>query len=219
MPLSDAPDSEAPDPLRIHAWAAAQGDHEAFGTLVQATQVEVWRFLAALTDPTQADDLTQDTYLRAYRALPRFRGESSVRTWLLAIARRVAVDQHRRRSRRPRLTRPPAPEDWVMPDQAGHTDLAQLVAGLEARRREAFALTQLLGLSYDEAARVCDVPVGTIRSRVARARADLVRAVAASSAPPAPHTQRPRQRDDNAGGAGGTGGAGGIEGTVRSQRA
>jgi RNA polymerase sigma-70 factor (ECF subfamily) len=163
------------DPLRAPAQAAGHGDQDAFATLVRATQAEVWRFLAALADRSHADDLTQETYLRAYQALPGFRGEASVRTWLLAIARRVAADHLRRLARRPRSARPPVAEDWVAADQSGRSDLARLIAALDTDRREAFALTQLLGLSYAEAASVCDVPVGTIRSRVARARADLIR--------------------------------------------
>ena len=166
------------DPLAGTAAAAARGDEHAFAALVRATQADVWRFLAALSDPDSADDLTQETYLRVFSALPRFRGEASVRTWLLAIARRVAVDHLRRRGRSVPSAGQPRPDDWVSPDQTGHVDVADLVAGLPADRKTAFVLTQLLGLSYDEAARVCEVPIGTIRSRVARARAEMVAALA-----------------------------------------
>lgn len=166
------------------ARAAARGDAVAFADLVRATQPDVWRACAALVDPQSADDLVQETYLRAHRALPRFAGGSSVRTWLIAIARHVCVDEIRSRSRQRRLlaAQPPRP---ATVEPLGGVDLELLVGALPAERREAFVLTQLVGLSYDEAAVVCRCPVGTIRSRVARARSDLIAAMHAAEAPSA----------------------------------
>ncbi|WP_407939953.1 sigma-70 family RNA polymerase sigma factor [Micromonospora tarapacensis] len=162
------------------ALAARDGDPVAQAAFVRATQAEVWRFAAALVDPDSADDLTQETYLRAFRALPAFEGRSSARTWLLGIARRACADHLRTVVRRRRLDRrltANAHTDVPHPDPAGQLGAADLVRRLAAERRGAFVLTQLLGLSYAEAAAVEGVPVGTIRSRVARARADLVDAV------------------------------------------
>jgi RNA polymerase sigma-70 factor (ECF subfamily) len=140
---------------------------------VRATQAEVWRFVAALVDPGVADDLTQETYLRAFRGLGEFAGRSTARTWLLSIARRVCADHIRTVQRRRRLAaRLPEPE--VVPDPAGLVGTLELIRSLPDDRREAFVLTQLTGLSYEEAAAACAVPVGTIRSRVARARIQLV---------------------------------------------
>jgi RNA polymerase sigma-70 factor (ECF subfamily) len=161
---------------------AAGGDPLAAAALVRATQSDVWRLCAALGDAGSADDLTQETYLRAFGALHRFEGRSTLRTWLLAIARRVCADAVRsRRRRRLTLVRDAAdletlatPED----DVAQSAGVADLLARLDPDRREAFVLTQLLGLSYAEAAEVAGCPIGTIRSRVARARDDLVRALA-----------------------------------------
>ena len=82
---------------------AAGGDPLAAAALVRATQSDVWRLCAALGDRATADDLTQETYLRAFGSLHRFENRSSVRTWLLAIARRVCADAVRSRRRR-RLT-------------------------------------------------------------------------------------------------------------------
>ena len=148
---------------------------------VRATQADVWRFVASLVDPGSADDLTQETYLRAFRGLGEFAGRSSARTWLLAIARRVCADHIRTLQRRRRLDgRLPAPEP--VPDPAGLVDTVDLLAALSEERREAFALTQLAGLSYEEAAEACGVPVGTIRSRVARARTQLLDHVTAARA-------------------------------------
>jgi RNA polymerase sigma-70 factor (ECF subfamily) len=176
--LSACEDEDMDDLARIAA-AAADGDPLAAATLVRETQSDVWRLCAALGDRDTADDLTQETYLRAFAALHRFEGRSSLRTWLLAIARRVCADSVRaRRRRRLTLVRETADLDLLAPDAT--TDVVgegaavtDLLARLDADRREAFVLTQLIGLSYAEAAEVADCPVGTIRSRVARARADL----------------------------------------------
>lgn len=153
---------------------------------VRATQAEVWRLCAALVDPGTADDLSQEAYLRAFRALPAFEARSSARTWLLGIARRTCADHLRIVVRRRRLEQRMAAEAAVATPPAQPPDgfgSADLVASLPAERRSAFVLTQLLGLSYAEAAEVEGVPVGTIRSRVARARtdlaADLLKAMAA----------------------------------------
>ena len=162
------------------ALAAGHGDRDALASFVRRTQGEVWRLCASLSDRDGADDLTQETYLRAIRSLPSFRGDSSARTWLLGIARRTCADEVRRRTRgrnllaRVRAERRPS----AAPDPAGRVELDELVQALDGPRREAFVLTQLLGLDYAEAAEVCGCPIGTIRSRVARARADLARAAA-----------------------------------------
>lgn len=155
--------------------AAADGDADALSTFVRRTQADVWRFCAHLVDPGAADDLTQEVFLRAMRSIPRFRGDASARTWLLAVARNVAADEIRRRQRRRRL---PDPVVLDVPDHAGHVELHGLLDHLDEDRRAAFVLTQLLGLPYADAARACDVPIGTIRSRVARAREQLIDLVA-----------------------------------------
>jgi len=165
--------------------AARDGDRLALAGAIRASQAEVWRLAAHLAGPAEADDATQDIYVRAWRALPAFRGESSGRTWLLSIARRACADVVRRRARERRLAdrlraRIRAGNGDAAPNSAGAHGLERLVAGLEPPRREAFVLTQVLGCSYSEAAAACGVPVGTIRSRVARARQDLVEVVRAA---------------------------------------
>ncbi|GIF92751.1 hypothetical protein Cch02nite_61950 [Catellatospora chokoriensis] len=165
------------DPATEWALAARTGDPVAQAAFVRSTQAEVWRFVAALVDPGSADDLTQETYLRAFRALPAFEGRSTVRTWLLGIARRTCADHLRTVVRQRRLGVRLAAQALTSgphPDPAGQVGAAQLLDRLSPERREAFVLTQLLGLSYEQAAVVQEVPVGTIRSRVARARAELV---------------------------------------------
>ena len=162
------------------AAAAVDGDPLAAAALVRATLSDVWRLCAALGDRQSADDLTQETYLRAFGSLHRFEGRSSLRTWLLSIARRVCADAVRsRRRRRLTLVREDAELEALGTgsdgDQVGEgAAVADLLARLDPDRREAFVLTQLLGLPYAEAAEVAGCPVGTIRSRVARARDALV---------------------------------------------
>jgi RNA polymerase sigma-70 factor (ECF subfamily) len=172
------------DDLAQFAAAALEGDPLAAAALVRSTQSDVWRLCAALGDRQSADDLTQETYLRAFGALHRFEGRSSLRTWLLAIARRVCADAIRsQKGRRLALVGRDADLEQLtavhVPDAAGQgVVVTDLLARLDPDRREAFVLTQLLGLPYAEAAQVAGCPIGTIRSRVARARADLVDAFA-----------------------------------------
>ncbi|MHA6794032.1 sigma-70 family RNA polymerase sigma factor [Pseudonocardia bannensis] len=180
------------DEITGWALAAGRGDRVALTAFVRATQRDVHRFLAHLINPREADDLAQETFLRALGALPGFAGRSGARTWLLAIARRVGADHLRAAGRRPRTS---PVDDWdavarVEPRPAAVRSgvdegiaLRALIEKLDTDRREAFVLTQLLDLSYAEAAEVCGCPIGTIRSRVARAREDLVTAMQAPAEP------------------------------------
>jgi RNA polymerase sigma-70 factor (ECF subfamily) len=166
------------DELTSLARAAGRGDRAALASFVRETQGDVWRLCAYLVDPAVADDLAQDTYLRAIPALRRFRGDAPVRAWLLSIARRACAAEISGRSRDRRLAaRLAAVPDAALshpPAEPGAQAAAdELLAALEPGRRAAFVLTQMLGCSYAEAAAVCECPVGTIRSRVARAREDL----------------------------------------------
>jgi RNA polymerase sigma-70 factor (ECF subfamily) len=157
------------------AAAAVEGDGVAIAELVRRTQAAVWQVCSALGSPGETEDLVQETYLRAVRALPSFRGDAPIRMWLLAIARRTCADHVRRRQRQRKLVDRLRVETRVAVQPAPVVD--DLVDGLDPDRREAFVLTQLVGLSYEEAATVVGCPIGTIRSRVARARADLSAAV------------------------------------------
>lgn len=172
------------DDLTRAAVRAAAGDDAALATFVRLSQPDVWRLCAHLVSRDEADDVTQDVYLRAIPALSRFRGDSSARTWLLAIARRCAADhidanRRRRRNHDAAVTTTADVLRRGEPDPAGRIALDALVDSLGPERRDAFVLTQLLGLSYAEAAEVCGCEIGTIRSRVARARIELVEAAAA----------------------------------------
>src|SRR2546423_9382265 len=83
---------------------ARDGDRLGLGAAIRLSQAEVWRVAAHLVGPNEADDVTQDVFVRAWRALPSFRAESSGRTWLLAIARRTCADSLRNQSRWRKLT-------------------------------------------------------------------------------------------------------------------
>jgi RNA polymerase sigma-70 factor, ECF subfamily len=175
------------------ALAARDGDPEAVELFVRELHRDVWRYVAHLSADTQlADDLAQDTFLRALGSLHRFEGRSSARTWLLSIARRTVVDNLRHTAARPRIC---GHHDWQSAaEQAqprgipGFDDgiaLAELLALLPEDRRQAFVLTQLTGLPYASAAAVIGCPVGTVRSRVARARTALTALVRAAETPAA----------------------------------
>ncbi|MEU6066861.1 sigma-70 family RNA polymerase sigma factor [Streptomyces sp. NPDC047082] len=166
------------------AWALAArgGDTDAVEHFVRALHRDVHRYVAHLcADPQAVDDLAQDTFLRALGSLHRFEGRSSARAWLLSIARRAVIDSYRYAAARPRLSDVP---DWQVAVELaqpqnlpGFDDgiaLLDLLRSLPDDRREAFVLTQLVGLPYAEAAEVSDCPIGTVRSRVARARATLM---------------------------------------------
>jgi len=106
--------------------------------------------------------------------LHRVTAEHNVRAWTLGIARHTCLDEIRRRQRRRKLqkdyegTRP-----VLVSAEDSSLDLRDLIAHIDIDRRDAFVLTQLVGLSYEEVAEMCECPIGTVRSRVARARLDL----------------------------------------------
>ena len=170
------------DPYARLVEAAQNGDDVALGELVRRTQPAVWRLCRALGDPAEVDDLTQDVFLRAVRSLGSYRFESPFLPWLLTIARRVCADQVRRNDRRRRLTRRLTGEAREEVMHLDGSDVHSLVDTLDPERKLAFVLTQVVGVSYEEAAEICQCPIGTIRSRVARARGELLETVRAAEA-------------------------------------
>ncbi|WP_405864139.1 sigma-70 family RNA polymerase sigma factor [Streptomyces sp. NBC_01515] len=191
LPASPDVTESSDESLTNWALAARHGDSAAVDHLVRALHRDVLRYVSHLcADPQAVDDLAQDTFLRALGSLHRFEGRSSARTWLLSIARRAVIDSYRRAAARPRLS---DVQDWQLAVELaqprglpGFDDgvaLLDLLAVLPDERREAFLLTQLLGLPYEEAAELSNCPVGTVRSRVARARATLLGLLADGGAP------------------------------------
>ncbi len=182
------------DELSRLAVAARSGDDHALTELVEVAYEQVWRLCAALVDTQSADDLAQDALIRAIRALPEYRGDSSARTWLLAITRYTCLDELRGRDRRRRRNASlptPHPADPAVSDPSDHLVVADLLRHLDPDRRAAFVLTQMLGLPYRQAAEICDCPTGTIRSRVARARTDLLALLAEDESDTIPSRTQP----------------------------
>lgn len=164
--------SRAVDRLRSLLDRARGGDERALAEFVTLMYAPIWRFCAHLVGPLDADDAAQETFLAAWRSLPQFRGDASPRTWLFVIARRCAERTAQRRRRWVELAEViPPPASSPYPEAV--TEIDDLLAGLQPDQRLAIVLTQVIGLSYAEAAVVCECPIGTIRSRVARARKDL----------------------------------------------
>jgi len=133
----------------------------------------------------EAEDVVQEAMLRAWRSLPAWRGEAPIEAWLMRICRNAALDELRRRARRG------APgslsgEDVVVEVGFARVDAADLLAGLALEHREVLVLVEVLGWDYRSVADVLDVPVGTVRSRLSRARSAVAlladRARAAESA-------------------------------------
>lgn len=155
--------------------AAATGDAAARDRFVAAVADEVERLCRFLGDADSVDDLVQETFERMMRAIPRYRGDGPALHWVRQIARRTCADATRRRIRqRRRDTRSTmVPVDEPVLDGAT-TELDDLITRLDRDRRDAFLATQVLGLSYAEAAVVLDCPIGTVRSRVARARLEMI---------------------------------------------
>lgn len=179
-----------PDPDRALVDAAAEGNRDAFGELVSRYQVRIVNFARAVTSEAgEADDLAQETFIRAYKAIGRFRGESTFRTWLYRIATNVVQSHLKSRSRRwlswNRKERDPQRgdtseashepavgatfEDAVVRRQA----IDRALASLPPELRIAVTLCDIQGLEYSEIADALGIPIGTVESRIFRARQRL----------------------------------------------
>lgn len=163
---------------------AQRGDQASLERFVAATRDDVLAMCRYLGDRDTADDLAQEAYERAFASLHRFRATGPAKHWLLTITRRTCADETRRRSRRRRTERrvldEPGNTSAVSSSESPPPELGELLHQLDDDRRAAFVLTQLNGLRYEEAAELLGVPIGTIRSRVARAREQLMGAITAA---------------------------------------
>jgi RNA polymerase sigma-70 factor (ECF subfamily) len=165
----------------------ARGDREAFAALYDRHAASIMGFLHRLSGRREvAEDLTQETFLRAWRAAPRWQPLARVSTWLHLIARRLWWNQaaRRRREAARRSRAPddaPASRDAPVAQRLAHREGAERVrAALDAlspRLRIVFVLLRLQGLSLKETALIAGVPVGTVKSRAAAAEAALRRAL------------------------------------------
>ena len=188
-PPAASPDAQA-DALLVERVKA--GDQRAFELLVIKYQRRIERLIGRIVRDTDlVFDLAQETFIRAYRALPQFRGESAFYTWLYRIAVNTAKKAAVELGRDPVLTesalasaddeedetsrRGPEPTDYATPDaELASKEIAAAVnAAVDALSedlRQAITLREIEGLSYEEIAEVMNCPIGTVRSRIFRAR-------------------------------------------------
>ena len=162
---------------------ARAGDARAFADLVRHYDRRL-RALAfrLLGDAARMDDALQEAYVKAFRALPRFKGESTLGTWLYRITYNACLDELRRTERVVRLSAreaSDAPTGRHDPADAGaqRHDLAAALAALAPEQRAVVLLVDAEGLDYAEAASVLGIAVGTVASRLSRARSQLRRAL------------------------------------------
>jgi RNA polymerase sigma-70 factor (ECF subfamily) len=164
-----------------------RGDRTAFNVLVLKYQHKVMKLVMRyVRNQTEAEDITQEAFIKAYRALPSFRGESAFYTWLYRIAINTAKNSlvsSRKRlvdydldlqdpddySSQVLLKHTDTPERLLLTDEIRHT-VQDAMRALPEDLREAIMLRELDGLSYEEIAEVMECPVGTVRSRIFRAR-------------------------------------------------
>jgi RNA polymerase sigma factor (sigma-70 family) len=158
-------------------------DQHAFGELVRRHQSTVRGLLRQLTrtDLALADDLAQDTFLRAYKHIRSFRGEARFSTWLYRIAYNCFREDARRRKELVGIDdeRLQAEQDPQTVDPGLRHDLMHALSLLPLHERTAVLLCCQNGLSHDEAARVLEIPLGTVKTNVLRGREKLKRALAA----------------------------------------
>jgi RNA polymerase sigma-70 factor (ECF subfamily) len=162
------------------------GDRAAFDLLVVKYQSRVASIISRYVyDSQEVMDLTQEAFIKAYRAIDRFRGDSAFYTWLYRIAVNTAKNYLESRSRRPqgsadsaeaenfddgrRLRDIASPERLLQRDQL-QKELSNAIASLPEELRSAFLLREYDGLSYEDIARILECPIGTVRSRIFRAR-------------------------------------------------
>jgi RNA polymerase sigma-70 factor, ECF subfamily len=160
------------------------GDHVALGQALERLYPRVYRAIAGITAGTglDVDDLTQEAFLKAYRNIDRFRGDSSLYTWAYRIARNVCLDAMRRRKYRGQFIFDwfkQTDSDFEFPDPAG-TDVAEIrdtrywidkaLAQLPEDFRSVIVFREIQDLSYEEISQIMDIPEGTVKSRLFKAR-------------------------------------------------
>lgn len=166
-----------PEPEPELVSAARRGSLSAFERLVRLYQGEVYRLAFSLVrDAALAEDVTQDAFVRAFRFLPRYRGDSKFSTWLFSIARNCALDELRRSARRRKTWTEVASQPRLSGgDHTLRIEVREALGKLPLDLREPLIFIDMLGASYAEVASTLNVPLGTVKSRVYRARHELAR--------------------------------------------
>ena len=167
-----------------------KGDRGAFDLLVRKYQHKIIKLISRYVhDPSEAQDVSQEAFIKAYRALPGFRGDSAFYTWLYRIAINTAKNYLVAQSRRPPsfdidaheaeqyegqslLKEYDTPERLLLKDEIGAT-VFRAIEELPEDLRTAITLRELEGMSYEEIAQTMGCPIGTVRSRIFRARESI----------------------------------------------
>lgn len=170
-----------------------EGDQEAFRTLVTRYHPRIFNLIYSLVkDRDEADDLTQEVFIKAFRSLAGFKGQAQVYTWLYRIAVNRCLDWLKNRGRRPEMSlervevyrtdedtlQSPGTADAETEQRELGRALEKALRALSPDYRVALTLREVDGLSYEEIAEVIDCSVGTVKSRLFRARAQLQRMLA-----------------------------------------
>jgi RNA polymerase sigma-70 factor, ECF subfamily len=161
-----------------------QGELTAFEQLVERHGSIVFRVAARIVGPDDAEDVSQDAFLRAFHRLDQYRGTATFRTWLLQITQNTALNRlawaRRRPTETPNKSQDAADRDRVrqpvaaLEDRERQERLELKLRGLRPEYRSLLVLRDLEGLSYNEIADVLDMPVGSVKGRLHRARGELI---------------------------------------------
>jgi RNA polymerase sigma-70 factor (ECF subfamily) len=190
-PLRDERAREDAEERRLFQRFREHGDLRAFDDLVRRTESRVRSVaLAILRDRSDAEDAAQEAYLRAFRRASSYRGEGAVGAWLCRIAVRSAHDALRRAGRQRRLVERAQPAGASGDDPGSHdpaetlrgrTEVESALRSLADEEREALVLKEIAGMTYREISESCGVPLGTVQSRIHRARQRLADVLGARS--------------------------------------
>ena len=166
-----------PDPRLLAR--AREGDLDAFEDIVRHYQADVFRFAWHLVrDRSAAEDVTQEAFIRAFRFLHTYRGDSPFSSWILRIVRNCAMDSLRRQKSQVARHQDEHLRAGSVADPVARAELDAALRAITPEHREPFLLIEVFGLSYAEASDVLGIRVGTVKSRMHRARQALCRALA-----------------------------------------
>ncbi|MCK5019466.1 MAG: sigma-70 family RNA polymerase sigma factor [Candidatus Peribacteraceae bacterium] len=160
-----------------------QGDAKTFSEMLGMYEKRIFRLVNGIVrNPSDAEDVTQETFVKVYKALPKFRGDSALYTWIHQIASNTAINflkSVKRRVQTVDIDNTEISHDWNTTDATPEQEIIDremmsviqnAVDGMSPELREAFALRELEGLSYNLIAETVNCPIGTVRSRIFRAR-------------------------------------------------